>query len=105
MGTPTVTTQPSPEVPDRGSSCFHGGWFFEAIGEEFDDLHRRRRVINADVLDAWFPPAPSVIDTLTEHLPWLLRTSPPTQCQGLVQAIARSRGVPSRSCCRNRHLR
>jgi histidinol-phosphate/aromatic aminotransferase/cobyric acid decarboxylase-like protein/GNAT superfamily N-acetyltransferase len=73
--------------------CYHGGAFFEAIGEQFDDLSRRHRVINADVLDAWFPPAPGVLDALHEHLPWLLRTSPPTQCAGMLQTIGSSRGL------------
>lgn len=75
------------------ASCFHGGAFFAAIGEKFDTLQRRHNIINADVLDAWFPPAPGVTDTLTEHLPWLLRTSPPTDCGGLIETIAATRGV------------
>jgi GNAT superfamily N-acetyltransferase len=74
--------------------CFHGGAFFDAIGDGFDALHRRTSVINADVLDAWFPPSPRVMAALEEHLPWLLRTSPPTGCAGMVRAIARARGVP-----------
>ena len=44
--------------------CFHGGAFFEAIGDEFDTLWKRRDIINADVLDAWFPPAPRVVNAL-----------------------------------------
>lgn len=75
------------------ASCFHGGAFFGAIGDRFDALERRHDIINADVLDAWFPPAPGVTATLTEHLPWLLRTSPPTDCAGLVATIAAARGV------------
>ena len=39
----------------KPAPCFHGGAFFGAIGETFDRLERRRDVINADVLDAWFP--------------------------------------------------
>ncbi len=74
--------------------CYHGGAFFEAIGPQFDRLERRQHVINADVLDAWFPPAPRVLEALTAHLPWLLRTSPPTHNEGLIQTIARVRGVP-----------
>jgi len=74
-------------------ACYHGGAFFEAIGEQFDDLSRRHRIINADVLDAWFPPAPVVLDALREHLPWLVRTSPPTQCAGMLQAIGSTRGL------------
>ena len=57
--------------------CYHGGAFFEAIGPSFDGLERSREIINADVLDAWFPPAPSALAALREHLPWLARTSPP----------------------------
>jgi histidinol-phosphate/aromatic aminotransferase/cobyric acid decarboxylase-like protein len=82
------------EIPFRKpAACFHGGAFFDAIGPEFDHLERRRRIINADVLDAWFPPSPRVIKALQEVLPWLLRTSPPTGCEGMVRAIARARGV------------
>ena len=75
--------------------CFHGGTFFKAIGERFDSLERARTIINADVLDAWFPPSPKVVATLQEHLPWLLRTSPPSDAGGLIEAIAEARGVPA----------
>ncbi|MCX6951269.1 MAG: aminotransferase class I/II-fold pyridoxal phosphate-dependent enzyme, partial [Verrucomicrobia bacterium] len=75
------------------ASCFHGGAFFSAIGERFENLERRHDIINADVLDAWFPPAPGVTDTLGAHLPWLLRTSPPTACEGLIGTLAAVRGV------------
>jgi histidinol-phosphate/aromatic aminotransferase/cobyric acid decarboxylase-like protein/GNAT superfamily N-acetyltransferase len=75
------------------AACFHGGAFFSAIGEDFATLDRRHDIINADVLDAWFPPAPGVTATLTTHLPWLLRTSPPTDCAGLIATIAGARGV------------
>ncbi|MFW6152438.1 MAG: aminotransferase class I/II-fold pyridoxal phosphate-dependent enzyme [Verrucomicrobiota bacterium] len=73
--------------------CYHGGAFFDAIGSDFKSLKRRKEIINADVLDAWFPPAPEVTRTLREHLPWLIRTSPPTQCEGMVRGIAAVRGV------------
>lgn len=82
------------DIPFRKpTSCFHGGAFFEAIGPEFDRLERRNRIINADVLDAWFPPSLQVMTALQQDLPWLLRTSPPTACEGMVRAIARARGV------------
>ena len=77
----------------RPAECFHGGAFFKAIGEGFNTLERRDTIINADVLDAWFPPAPRVLAALQAHLGWLLRTSPPTGCEGLVEAIAAARGV------------
>jgi histidinol-phosphate/aromatic aminotransferase/cobyric acid decarboxylase-like protein/GNAT superfamily N-acetyltransferase len=77
----------------RPSDCYHGGAFFDAIGNTFDDLGRRELVINADVLDAWFPPAPSVDEALREHAEWIMRTSPPTHAEGLTQTIARVRGV------------
>jgi histidinol-phosphate/aromatic aminotransferase/cobyric acid decarboxylase-like protein/N-acyl-L-homoserine lactone synthetase len=86
------------EVPffEEGA-CFHGGAFFEAIGETFESLDRSTRVINADVLDAWFPPAPGVVGALQEYLPWLLRTSPPQDAGGLVRTIAEARRVPADS--------
>jgi histidinol-phosphate/aromatic aminotransferase/cobyric acid decarboxylase-like protein len=73
--------------------CFHGGAFFKAIGEVFSNLERRHDIINADVLDAWFPPAPAVTETLNANLDWLLRTSPPTDCSGMINAIAKARRV------------
>jgi histidinol-phosphate/aromatic aminotransferase/cobyric acid decarboxylase-like protein len=77
----------------KPAGCFHGGAFFDSIGPRFDQLEKAKEIINADVLDAWFPPAPSVVQTLQENLPWLLRTSPPTGCEGLLQCIAEARGV------------
>jgi len=77
----------------RPAPCFHGGAFFKAVGERFDSLDKHRAIINADVLDAWFAPSPKVLSAIEEHLPWLLRTSPPTSCQGLIETIATARGV------------
>jgi histidinol-phosphate/aromatic aminotransferase/cobyric acid decarboxylase-like protein len=77
----------------RPAPCFHGGAFFQAIGEKFERLERSREVINADVLDAWFPPSPKVTAALQKYLPWLLRTSPPTNCDGLIETVAEIRGV------------
>ncbi len=79
----------------RPGSCYHGGAFFDAIGDELDRLDAKEEIINADVLDAWFDPAPAVLDGMRKHLPWLLRTSPPTQCEGLQRVLARERGVDS----------
>src|SRR5437867_6190790 len=47
----------------------------------------------ADVLDAWFPPAPGVVAALERDLPFFLRTSPRTGCEGVVRTIAQTRGV------------
>jgi histidinol-phosphate/aromatic aminotransferase/cobyric acid decarboxylase-like protein len=79
------------------AACYHGGAFFDAIGDAFDQLDRRHTIVNADVLDAWFPPAPGVLTALRDHLDWLVRTSPPTTCDGLLRTIADVRGVPT-SC-------
>ena len=75
------------------SECYHGGQFFEAIGNKFDDLDQTQSIINADVLDAWFPPPPIIQKTLNKYLPWVMRTSPPTRSEGLTEVIAASRGV------------
>lgn len=79
------------------AQCFHGGAFFDAIGTAFERLDRRSEIINADVLDAWFPPSPRVLAALQADLGWLLQTSPPANCDGLVRTIANARGV-GRGC-------
>jgi len=73
--------------------CLHGGASFRVIGEDFEKLERSNDVVAADVLDAWFPPSPRVVSALKKNLPFLLRSSPPAECEGMVRAIARSRGV------------
>jgi histidinol-phosphate/aromatic aminotransferase/cobyric acid decarboxylase-like protein/GNAT superfamily N-acetyltransferase len=80
-----------PFWPSNG--CYHGGAFFQAVGVEFDRLETRGDVINADVLDAWFPPSPKVQLALRDNLDWLISTSPPTGCEGLISVIARVRGL------------
>tara|TARA_Y100001968_G_C19403176_1_gene742158 strand:- start:1275 stop:1496 length:222 start_codon:yes stop_codon:yes gene_type:complete len=52
------------------STCFRGGAFFECIGVEFNDLSKKN-IINADALDAWFPPAPKIIEVTQSYLPWI----------------------------------
>ncbi len=83
------------DIPfDEPVGCYHGGSSFGAIGDGMTDLDRAGEVISADVLDAWYPPAPSVIEAVGAHLPFILRTSPPADCVGLLRAIATARGVP-----------
>lgn len=74
-------------------SCYHGGSFFKEVGENLQTLEKAKQVINADVLDAWFPPSPKVLSALQTHLPWLIQTSPPTYAEGLIEVIAERRGV------------
>lgn len=75
------------------TACHHDGAFFNTVGPEFNHLERRHAIISADALDAWFPPSPKVLAALTEDLPWLLRTAPPTQCEGIIRVLARWRGL------------
>jgi histidinol-phosphate/aromatic aminotransferase/cobyric acid decarboxylase-like protein len=81
----------------KNKHCYHGGAFWDVLGDDFARLGRSQEVVNADVLDAWFDPAPSVLSTIRENLPLLARTSPPTHAEGMVRAISRARGVPE-SC-------
>jgi histidinol-phosphate aminotransferase len=76
------------------NTSFHAGAFFEAIGEDFATLERADSIINADVLDAWFDPSPRVLQKLAEHLPFIVRTSPPNYSAGLIRTIAEVRGIP-----------
>ena len=80
-----------PFHPD--DACVHGGAFWEAIGDSFETLEHADRVINADVLDAWFDPAPRVVRALERCLAFALKTSPPTGSEGMRRVIARVRGV------------
>jgi len=81
----------------KSAHAFHGGKSFEAIGEDFGNLDQAELVINADVLDAWFDPSPSVLSKIQQYLPFWVRTSPPAYSSGLVAAIARARGIPEDS--------
>ncbi|WP_155055141.1 histidinol-phosphate aminotransferase family protein [Streptomyces blattellae] len=78
----------------RPDGCEHGGASFTAIGTDFRSLHRRHEVVAADVLDAWFPPAPGVRAALVDDPAWAARTSPPTDAEGLLAEIAMARGLP-----------
>jgi len=74
--------------------CHHGGASFDAIGPTFDCLERRDRIVVADVLDAWFPPAPAAMEA---DQSWLARSSPPTDAAGVIAAVAAARGLPAAS--------
>ncbi|MCW2752060.1 MAG: putative aminotransferase CobD [Aeromicrobium sp.] len=78
----------------RPDGCEHGGASFSAIGTDFQTLHRRDEIVAADVLDAWFSPASAVLATLTENPSWIARTSPPSDADGLIAAIASARELP-----------
>ncbi|MFI6753128.1 aminotransferase class I/II-fold pyridoxal phosphate-dependent enzyme [Actinomadura luteofluorescens] len=75
-------------------SCAHGGASIEALGRGFDTLDANRDVVPADVLDAWFPPTPAAVAALTRGQDWIARTSPPVRADGLIEEIARRRGLP-----------
>ncbi|MBG0564872.1 histidinol-phosphate aminotransferase family protein [Actinoplanes sp. NEAU-A11] len=87
------------DVPMRtgADGCLHGGASFEGVGADFRHLHRRHEVVAADVLDAWFPPAPGVLAALADDPAWQARTSPPVDAAGLRAEIAATRGVPEDS--------
>lgn len=80
-------------MADPAAKAFHGGASFDAIGVDFADLARRHQIIDADVLDAWYEPAPAVLAVLRENLAWLVKTSPPTHGAGLRAAIAARQGL------------
>ena len=75
----------------EGDSCFHGGAFFEGIGVEFNNLDEKDNIISADVLDAWFPPAPKIQEVIQRYLPWIIKTSPPTNSEGYIKTISEHR--------------
>ncbi|MDH6516569.1 histidinol-phosphate/aromatic aminotransferase/cobyric acid decarboxylase-like protein [Streptomyces sp. SAI-135] len=78
----------------RPDGCEHGGASFTAVGADFRTLHRRHGIVMADVLDAWFPPAPGVRAALADAPEWVARTSPPSGAEGLSAEIAAVRQLP-----------
>ncbi|MBI2410400.1 MAG: histidinol-phosphate aminotransferase family protein [Candidatus Kerfeldbacteria bacterium] len=74
--------------------AYHGGAFFNAIGNDFAALEKSNEIISADVLDAWFDPSPKVISKIKKYLSFSIKTSPPTQCEGLIKTISKIRKVP-----------
>ncbi|MEU0744175.1 LuxR C-terminal-related transcriptional regulator [Streptomyces sp. NPDC006134] len=79
----------------RPDGCEHGGASFTSVGTDVRALHRRRQVVAADVLDAWFPPAPEVRAVLAEDPAWTARTSPPAGAEGLLPEISSVRSLPA----------
>lgn len=79
------------------AQAYHGGASFEAIGVDLRHLERSQEVVTADVLDAWFDPAPEVLETLRRHLAFLVKSSPPSHAEGFVEEAAKWRGVPKES--------
>jgi histidinol-phosphate/aromatic aminotransferase/cobyric acid decarboxylase-like protein/predicted GNAT family N-acyltransferase len=77
---------------ERRPGAFHGGFSHSVLGLR-GRASGSRTVIAADVLDAWFPPAPTVIDVLREDPAFLAATSPPTDAVELRDTIARTLGV------------
>lgn len=75
-----------PFAPNGRGACTHGGTALELVRP--NDQH-----VSADVLDAWYPPAPGVLASVRFQLEKLMMTTPPAKSQELVDAIARSRGV------------
>lgn len=72
--------------------CFHGGGAWRQVGNRLA-AWSEAELVDADVLDAWFPPAPGVLEVLRSSLDWLGQTSPPTYAEALEEAIAEHIGV------------
>jgi histidinol-phosphate/aromatic aminotransferase/cobyric acid decarboxylase-like protein len=79
------------------AACYHGGQSIRAMGCDIEKVDEQTQVINADVLDAWFPPSPRAVRVIEEHLSWMMRTSPPTNAEEIRQKIALARGVPEKA--------
>ncbi len=74
--------------------CFHGGAAYNWIGLDFAYLDRADRIIDADVLDAWFDPSPRAVQLLKDRLSWSLRCSPPAVPSGVEGTISQLYDVP-----------
>lgn len=89
-------SQHSPKHP----RAFHGGEFWRDMPSHVFDLERiSGPIINADSLDAWYPPAPGVIEALGKHIELWTRTSPPVDAYPVTQKIAAVRNIPEQYLC------
>lgn len=79
---------------ERPAGTFHGGASHHVLGAR-PSPSQREATIAADVLDAWFPPAPAVRELLSKDVDYLAATSPPTEAGELREAIAEHIGVDS----------
>ncbi|MBI4448909.1 histidinol-phosphate aminotransferase family protein [Candidatus Woesearchaeota archaeon] len=61
---------------------------------QFETFSDKDKVIRSDVTDAWYDPCPEVISTITNHLPWLIKNSPPVDANGLIHTISNVRNIP-----------
>jgi histidinol-phosphate/aromatic aminotransferase/cobyric acid decarboxylase-like protein len=77
--------------------CPHGGMALGLLGDDLRELGAMGTVVDADVLDAWFPPSPQASNALAGDVTMLARTSPPPFADGLVTAIARRFALDRRS--------
>lgn len=71
---------------DAPLPCTHGGKGLDVLDPEG---------INADVLDAWFPPAPSVVRNFVNHTSDI-HITPPANPTELVDTLSSSKNLPSR---------
>jgi histidinol-phosphate/aromatic aminotransferase/cobyric acid decarboxylase-like protein/ribosomal protein S18 acetylase RimI-like enzyme len=72
----------------RPARCVHGGRAIVHAGSGLETIEALDRIVDADVLDAWFPPSPRAIEAITRHAVRLARTSPPPSGEPLIAAIA-----------------
>ena len=97
---PTYTRaiEPAPAMPHQTwtlpyparlpHACLHGNGSIDSMTPHHG--------VHADVLDAWYDPAPSVLATLsntTQQTAWKVKTSPPCQATLLARDIAAHRKV------------
>lgn len=75
------------------TECYHGGASIESMGCTPANVHDQMDVINADVLDAWYPPCPAAVELISEYGSWMTRTSPPTRANALEETIAEARHI------------
>ncbi len=95
MGRPDVKRVGLSKPTSESKTCPHGGCVYDTVGQDFSGLDALDEVIAADVLDAWYPPAPRVLEDLNNNLAWYARTSPPLHADGLREVISENRGIES----------
>src|SRR5579885_190785 len=71
----------------------HGGAAWDLVRDQIQDL---KTIVPADVADAWYPPAPEVVDGLHAALAYI-QWAPATWADGLSNYLPAHYGLPPES--------
>ena len=79
-------------LQSKRRSPTHGGAVYRLVHDPFD-VNELREYVCADVLDAWFDPAPGVLAVLEDQTAWQAKSAPPAYASALARRLASAFGI------------